>query len=610
MDGPDLSLEALGSLPEFYHPIVSPVGDRVALYYDESGRNELYVLDADTGEYERLTDGEVPRDANWLKRWSDGGDRVYVHRDHDGDEQYDVLSVALDGTVETVVRVDGQAVLRDVADDGRTLLYTSDQAGQPNLYRYDREADETTRLTEYGRPVSGGAFSPSGDRIAYRVNESAELNNLDLYVMAADGADARRLPVGSEGSEVGFGGWFPDGQRVLVSDDDDGLRRVGTYDLGEESVRWFGPDDPDRRHEESAVAVGPDGDVVLAARDRRAARMPVAYDVRTGEGRELDVPEGFLSLSSSVGGTFVDGSTVVFAHSSADRRKRLLEYDLDSDASGVLLNATYGDVDPATFVDAEYVTYESEDGLTVGGLLYVPREEESGEEDLPAVVSVHGGPHSRAYRRFDVYVQFLVSRGYAVFRPNYRGSTGRGREFERAIHHDWGGMEQADVAAAGRWLAGHDRIDADRIAVFGRSFGGYSVYCQLTQYPRLWATGVAWMGITDLHRLYDAVPSYVQHYLRRQMGDPEENRDRWRERSPVEHVEEMERPVLILHGVNDPRCPVEQARVFRDKLEARGWELGTDFEYRELDGQGHGSTDADQTVQVFELLDAYLDRRL
>lgn len=604
-------LEALASLPEFYHPIVSPDGDRVAFYYDESGRNEMYVLYRETGEYERLTDGDVSKDANWLARWSSEGDRIYFHRDEGGDEQYDILAVTLEGVVETVIGVDGQATFKDVASDEGSLLYASDEGKQLNLYRYDYELDEGHQLTDYDQPVTGGAFSPSGDLIAYLANESPQLENRDLYVMAADGSDKRRLPVGANGSEVGFGAWFPDGERLLISDNSGDLRRVGIYDLTTETVTWLGSGDTDSQMEESAVAVGPDGNVVLAARERRGARMPVVYDIETGKGRELDLPEGFLSLSTSIGGVFADTSTVVLAHSSADERKQLYEYDLEPNESRVLLEADYGDIDPTTFVDAEYVTYQSEDGLTIGGLLYDPRDEHLSEsDDVPGIVLVHGGPHSQASRRFDIYVQFLASRGYAVFQPNYRGSTGRGQKFKQAIHGDWGGMEQADIAAGGRWLMDRDWIDRDRVAVAGVSYGGYSVYCQLTQYPRLWTTGVAWVGITDLHRLYEKVMPHFQHFLQMQMGDPDENHDLWRERSPVEHVDEMERPILILHGVNDPRCPVEQARLFRDELEAHGWQAGTDFEYREFGDEGHTSTDIQQKIRVFELLEEYLDRQL
>jgi dipeptidyl aminopeptidase/acylaminoacyl peptidase len=153
-------------------------------------------------------------------------------------------------------------------------------------------------------------------------------------------------------------------------------------------------------------------------------------------------------------------------------------------------------------------------------------------------------------------------------------------------------------------------IDADRVGVFGGSFGGYSVYCQLTQYPTLWTTGIAWVGITDLHKLFEEDMAHFKHSLRVQMGDPEENHELWRERSPIEHVDAMERPIYMIHGVNDPRCPISQARLFRDALEERGWEQPEDFEYDELEDEGHGSTDIEQKTRVLKLLAAYLERRL
>jgi dipeptidyl aminopeptidase/acylaminoacyl peptidase len=604
-------LEELAELPEFYHPVVSPDGSQVAFYYDESGRNELYVLDRGTGEYEQLTDGEVPRDATWPPRWAASGDRIYFHLDDAGDEQNDIYAASLDGETELLVEPDGQGVFLDSTT--RYLLYGSDEGEQLNLYRYELASEETQQLTDYNQPVGGGRFSPSGDRIAYVANESDTLENRDVYVMAADGTEKRRLDIGEDGSETSLGAWFPDGNRLLVSDNSNDLRQVGIYDLENESVRWLGSND----HEEDTAAVSPDGTRILVTRDRRGATMPVVYDVESGTGRELNLPEGVVGLFQfqmyPPGGVFADDSTVVLVHSQADERRQCYEYDLDTDESEVLLAADYGDVDPNSFVDADYVRYESADGLDIGGLLFDPRDgptRRADETDVPAVVMVHGGPHFRETRRFNLHVQFLVSRGYAVFEPNYRGSTGRGRDFKHAIHGDWGGMEQTDIAEGGRWLMNRDWIDDDRVGVFGGSYGGYSVYSQLTQYPTLWTTGVAWVGITDLHRLYEDDMPHFQHQLRMQMGDPEENYDRWRDRSPIEHVDQLERPIFMIHGVNDPRCPVEQARLFREALEDRGWRQDEDFEYEELGEEGHGTTDIDQKIRVFRLLEDYLGRRL
>lgn len=606
-------LESIASLPEFYHPTVSPDGSKVAFYYDGSGRNELYLLDRESAEYHQVTDGEVPRDATWWIRWDASGETVLFHRDEAGDEQNDIYASTLNGDAKEVLSVDGQGMLVDVDDD--TVLYQSDEGRQMNLYRFDRATGEHTQLTEYAQPVRGGVFSPSGDRIAYVANESDRLENTDVYVMAADGSDPRRIDLGTDGSETSVADWFPDDERLLVSDNAEDLRRVGIYDLTAEEVEWLGPHEA----EESAVAVSPDGRRALVTRTRRAATVPVVYDLDSGHWRELAVPAGVASFHGAGGRAYADDSTVVFSHSTTNRRKRLLEYNLDDDDYRVLLDAEYGGVDPEVFVEAEYVSYESsgawEDSETydIGALLYDPRDgpaRENEDSSVPAVVFPHGGPHAQTQRGFDVYTQFLVSRGYAVLRPNYRGSTGRGRTFKHAVHGDWGGDEQADIADGGRWLMDRNWIDADRVAVFGGSYGGYSVYSQLTQYPDLWTTGVAWIGITDLHRLYEEDMPHFQHALRTQMGDPEENDDMWRERSPIEHVDALERPILIIHGVNDPRCPIEQARLFRDALDDRGWVESEDYEYVELGEEGHGSTDIQQKIRAFEHLDEYLDRRL
>lgn len=594
-------LEELASLPSFYHPTASPDGDRVAFYWDTTGRNELYVMDADGTNRRRVSDGEVPRDARHGIRWDADGERVLFHRDQDGDEQNDVHALTLDGDHQVLVEMDGQCTIEDPSPDGRYLYFTSSAGRQKNAYRLDHETGEVEQLTDYDQPVMGVYASPDGERIAYTANESDDLENRDVYVADADGSNPRNLDVGEEGYEATVADWLPDGSGLLVGDDTPGMNRVGVYSFDDDAVEWFS----DGESEERPVGVL-DGDRLLAVRLREAAVMPLVYD-RDGESRELDLPEGVASFSGGGDGSLLaDGSVLAF-HTTPDRRQELVRYDLATDEYETLIEADYGDIDPDTFVDAEYVTYESEDGTEIGALLY-----DSGERPSPAVVEVHGGPHGQSMKRFSPYTQFLVNRGYTVLQPNYRGSIGRGREFKNAVHDDWGGMEQVDVREGARWLKERDWIDDDRVAVYGGSYGGYSAYCQLTMHPEEWTTGVAWVGMTDLHLLYEEGMPHFKTGLEQQMGDPEENHDLWRERSPVEHVENVTAPVGIVHGVNDPRCPISQARVFRDALEERGWEAGEDgdFEYYELSEEGHGSSDIDQKIRAFRIMEDYLERRL
>lgn len=601
-----LDPETLARLPDFHHPAVSSDGT-IAVQYDVTGRNELHLVDPETGEHERLTDGELPRSARWPVEWSGDGERVLFHRDNGGDEQNDVWAVDRDGSVETLIEVDGQASIQDSTPDGRVVLYASDEGDQLNLYQHDRETGEQTQLTHHDRPARGALYDPDGDRVAYVTNESDNRENRDVYVTDADGGEPRRLDAGTDGTELTVEDWGPDGDRLLLHDNSEDLGRLGVYDLRTDEVDWLG----NGEYEEREGVISPNGDCIVALRTRHAATIPVVYERPSGVSQELDLPDGVADLAS--GDPFLDGDELVFSHTSPADRKSLLRYDLTTDDAETLLAPAYDEIDPDVFVDAEYVSYESEDGTSIGALLYDPRDgsgRSASETEMPAVVKVHGGPHSQSTQRFDRSVQFLVSKGYAVLQPNYRGSIGRGREFKNAIHGDWGGMEQVDVRRGAEWLAERDWIDDDRIAVSGASYGGYSAYCQMTMHPEPWAAGVAKVGITDLRQLYENSMPHFQAVLERNMGDPVENESLWRERSPIEHVGNVTDPIFVVHGINDPRCPIEQARAFRDAMEANGLAEGEEYEYEELGEEGHGSTDQEQQLRSLRLLGNFLDQRL
>ncbi|MEZ3145457.1 prolyl oligopeptidase family serine peptidase [Halobaculum sp. MBLA0143] len=600
--------EALARLPTFVSRRVSPDGEEFAFYHDRTGRMELYVAPADTAtdpdQWTQLSDGNVPRNPTGAVSYGPDGRELFFHRDDDGDEQTDVYRLTRDGNATPVVETDGQTLLLDVASDG-CLVYASDHGEQLNLYTFDPAADESTQLTTFDLPVAprGAPLGPDERRVACAANESDDLQNQDVYVVDRDTGDCRRLDVGREGAEASVADWFPDGERLLVDDDTTDAARIGVYDLETDTVDWLS----DGTEVVNAAAVLPGGERVLGIRTRRAAEVPVVYDVETGESHELDVPEGVVSLAGTPDQTFLDDSTVVLDVTTGDRRSELVAYDLATDERRTVLPADYGDVDPEVFVSPEYVRYESEDGTEIGGLLY---ETPVADGAAPAVVKVHGGPPAQAQHGFDTYAQVLVSQGYTVLRPNYRGSTGRGREFKNAIDGDWGGMEQVDVRRGAEWLAAECDVDPDRIAVFGGSFGGYSAYCQLTMHPEPWAAGVAWIGMTDLPGLYEESMPHFKSTLERYLGDPEDNEAFYRERSPLTHVENVEAPIGILHGVNDPRCPISQARQFRDALEDRGWSDPEDFAYHELGEEGHGSVDQEQRLRALEHVTEFLDERL
>lgn len=605
-------LEELAGLPTFHHPTASPDGSEVAFYYDTTGRNELYILDVESGDRQRISDGDVPRNARWFLRWNADGNRVFFHLDSDGNEQNDIYALDRDA-VEPVVELDGQTVLTDVADDGGSLVVQSTAHGQMNLYWHDLTTSETTQLTDYDRAVWGSVLSPDCERVAYATNESDDSDNLDVYVASIEQTtdsssndsvekSARNLHIGETGAEAVVVDWGPDGDRLLVHDNTKDRSRCGVYDLRTDEVEWYG----DLAYEEKVVAFLPDGNRFLAHRTCRASILPIVYDTDTGEARELDLPAG-VGRFAQTGDSVLDDDRVLLTHTTPDRRPELLAYDLTTDGYETLIEAEYGALGPK-FADAEYFRFESHDGLDIGALLY-----DSGVRPSPLIVNPHGGPRAADYRRFDLYTQFLVSRGYSVLQVNYRGSTGRGREFVDLLKQDWGGDEQADIAAAVRFVREYDWIDDERIGVFGGSYGGYSAHMQLLQYPDLYDAGIAWIGVTDLNDMYEkTMPHFKTELMEKYLGLPDENPALYEERSPITHVEALSAPLLLVHGVTDRRVPISQARRFRDALETAGYRDGTDgdFEYVELGDEGHASSDIDQKFRLFRILDDFLDRRL
>ncbi len=609
-------LNELASLPTFHHPTASPDGETVAVYHDVSGRNELHLIDAATGGSRQVSDGEVPRNARWPVRWDAEGERIYFHIDDAGDEQNDIHAIDRDGEVEPILEREGQTVLADVSEE--FLLFGSTAEGQFNLYRCDPDGGNQEKLTDYDRAAAAGTISPDADRIAYATNERDEYENMDVYVAAADGSDPRNLEIGEVGAEAAPVDWGPEGDRLLVADNSADLGRAGVYDLEDEDVTWFGEGEA----EESPAQFLPDGKRFLATRTREAAVVPVVYDVESGTARELELPEGVASFAG--GEAVLSDDRVLLSQTTPRKRPALLAYDLATDETETLIEPTYGDLDPEMFADAEYFEFES-DGvadtdaeavelepaadLEIGALLY-----DSGERPSPLIVNPHGGPRAADQRGFGLYTQFLVSRGYSVLQVNYRGSTGRGRSFVEELYGDWGGAEQGDVArGVEHVLDDRDWIDEDRVVVFGGSYGGYSAYWQMVQYPALYAAGIAWIGLTDLELMYDStMPHFRTELMEKQLGNPEENAALYEERSPITHAENLAAPLLMVHGVTDRRVPVEQARVFRERLEDLGYEFGAegDVEYVELGEEGHASSDIDQKIRLFETLDDFLERRI
>ncbi|HYK98549.1 MAG TPA: S9 family peptidase [Candidatus Acidoferrales bacterium] len=609
---PRIPLEELCKLPSFFLPVVSWKGDQVAFYWDKTGRMELHILDLRTKRVRQVSHGETPRALRTGFTWTRDDREIAFGKDTGGNEQHDLFVIDVASGAVRQLTNDPKAEEHAVEfspDDQWLLVNTNkrfpeapDKPGQLNLWKVKRDGSAYVPLTRHAFPAFASGWSKDGTKIAYVTNEDmTDLKNRDGYIVDPEGKSARKVFSVRKGSQDTFGGWHPDSRRIAVTSDASGDNRAGILDTETGEVRWLTPEGV----EEHALRFSKDGTMLACIRNRESSVTPVVYDVASGKARTLKLPEGF-----AVGAQFFDGDRKLLVTYSTDvTRSSLVAYDLVSDTYETLLEPEYGSIDRGVFVSAKHVYYPTFDGQKIPAILYTPKDLAPGEK-LPAIVHVHGGPTGQWFRGFDPFAQFLVDRGYVVIEPNIRGSTGYGVKFRDAAIKDWGGADLEDVAAAAQYLGTLPYVDASRLVVFGGSYGGFMTFIAATKKPEIWRAAIAWVGISDLHKMWDESKEHFRYFLREQMGDPEKDRDLWRDRSAIEFADQLRAKLLMVHGVNDPRCPVSQSRMFRDKLLALGRKEGTDFEYVELDDEGHGSADIQQKIRTFTILADYLERAL
>jgi dipeptidyl aminopeptidase/acylaminoacyl peptidase len=257
-----------------------------------------------------------------------------------------------------------------------------------------------------------------------------------------------------------------------------------------------------------------------------------------------------------------------------------------------------------TTVEPEPVTWRS-GNATVHGLLYRPAEPALGRGTLPPLlVLVHGGPTDQATAGWQPRVAYFVDRGWAVLRPDHRGSTGFGREYGQALRERWGELDVVDTADGIRSAGERGWCDPDRVAVMGGSAGGRTTLLVCGQHGVLVRAGVSLFGVTNLFDLAETTHRFESKYVDWLVGPLPEAADRYVAHSPVTHAASIRVPLLVLQGDADKVVPPAQAQEVVDIVRAAG---GT-VEHHVYEGEGHGWAKPETMVDELERVDAFLTR--
>ena len=261
----------------------------------------------------------------------------------------------------------------------------------------------------------------------------------------------------------------------------------------------------------------------------------------------------------------------------------------------------------------EDASFTSFDGLRISARLYLPAQALGYEGPRPVVYYIHGGPQGQERPNFAWFsmplIQYLTLRGFAVFVPNVRGSTGYGLSYTKHVDRDWGGQDRLDhVHAMTEILPKDERLDTSRAAVVGRSYGGYMTLTLAGRHPALWKAACDMFGPYDLLTFCERIPATWKPYFKIALGDPDkpEEREFLIERSPKTHLHQMTCPMLVIQGRNDPRVVAAESEDLATELRKQG----KDIELLIFEDEGHDVLKYENRVTCYNAITDFFAKHL
>jgi dipeptidyl aminopeptidase/acylaminoacyl peptidase len=488
------------------------------------------------------------------------------------------------------------------------------------IYRHDLASNERTPIAKphkasYGEPL----LNSSGSHLLYMRKEQHPAGQ-QYHLVDVQGNEDREI--------LNFGAavkvdarWLADGKHVLfLTDSVDGRpqnhRSLGLYSVADEEIRWL-LDDPQRLVE--AVRSTNNG-LVIIDEVRNGRHIPGLLDPFTHQEIALPTVAGNLQLL----GIAADGAWIALHYDSTtppdlvriEHREQKVENSAqsreDSEVGYSLFSTLYSltrfreriSLDLTCLAPAEEFRWQSVDGLEISGWLYRAKP-----NPKRAILYIHGGPTSHSEERLSPQLQYFVAQGFNVLDVNYRGSTGYGVHFREAIKEDgWGGREQDDIASGARALIKAGLAEAGRVGVTGTSYGGYSSWCQITHTPpEVIAAAAPICGMTDLVVDYATTRPDLRPYSEEMIGGrPDEVPDIYRERSPINYVENIRGQLLIVQGTMDPNVTPENVRLVVEKLQT----AAIPYELLEFADEGHGIAKTENQVVLYQRLVAFFNTAL
>ncbi len=616
---PRIPVEDLFRNAQFTNFTISPDGNTLAAIGEWQNRRNLFVWDIANMEGRRLT-GYRRNNVSGVM-WA-SNERLLYFMDRDGNESLGIFAISKDGgRPRTLVeplegRAGGMAAVRRtsvidrlVDDPDHVLVVNNDRLlDYPDVFRMNVWRGGLEVVQRNPGDVVGWSVDWEGEvRIAVYSDKEEEKTGV-RYRPDADSEWETLIEFGVDSpgwSPVGFG--FDDRTLFISSNLEEDRSAIYEFDLKEREIgrRVHG-------HERFDVS-----NLILS----RHHRAPIGVAVNAELPEVLWFSEERQQLQAILDRAFPHTHNAISSASLDETRMVVASYGDRQPPKFHLIDFRGGDFrvlplgESRPWLNADHLArkesrwIEARDGRPLQLYLTLPRTRAEGDR-VPLLVLPHGGPWARDSWGFDPEVQFFANRGFAVLQVNFRGSTGFGREHLRSSFKQWGKSMQDDIIDAVDWAVEEGYADSSRVGIYGASYGGYTAMMQAILHPDRYRFAINYLGPTDLVDLVMLQRRRQQEegfaVLKRQIGDPSEEREMLEAASPVLRANEINVPVFLAYGVQDPRVPIEHGTRMRTALRR----AGVDHEWISKRNEGHGFVNEENRIELYERMERFIARAM
>ena len=584
---------------------LSPTGEYLAVTVPQDDRTLLAVLrTADKGIVAKWDYGADMHviDVVWVN------DERFVVRVAEKLGSFDYLvqdahvyAANADGSKRMQLTLGNTYEIVDLLEDDPRYILMQRTVERPNLFKVDVYTGRMTKVAV--SPVESGGFAIDHEgRVRYAIGENEKLQ---LETWRREGDEWKKVAIvdalsGASQVPVGF------------TEDDKGVYMLSSEKGEPRRLLQLDPE----TGKETELFSNPVADVggLIWSHDRRRL-LGVSYEPDYPRKKYFDGDDEETALLASLDLSFADFAVEItsasrdgryvlaWVYSDVDPGRAFL-YDRKLSKATYLLSARPW-IDPAKMAKMKPIRFKARDGLTINGYLTLPPDSDG--KNLPMIVNPHGGPHGpRDDWRFNPEVQYFASRGYAVLQVNYRGSGGYGTDFMSAGYKQWGGAMQDDLTDAVRWAIGKGHADADRICIYGASYGGYAALMSVVREPQLYRCTVGYVGVYSLPMMNTKgdIPEseFGQSFLARVLPDGDAE---LRAQSPAYNAEKIGVPVMLVQGRKDRRVPIDQMEFLIDRMKDAG--KAPEIVVIE-DKEGHGFYDLDNNAELYPKMLGFFEK--